>query len=156
MFMRLLMLFILVPVVEIYILVKVGEHIGAGNTVALVILTGIVGAALAKSQGAQIIFKIRSALHQGQIPGRELLQGGMVLAGGIMLLTPGFLTDLFGLSLLLPLTRKFYTDMALNHFRRRFQSGHWFYTSHSPHDDDHETDDVVIEHPKIDDPSEHQ
>ena len=157
MFMRLLILFTLVPIAEIYILVKAGHTIGTMNTIALVILTGIVGASLARYQGAQIIFKIRSTLNQGQLPSTELLQGAMVLAGGILLLTPGFLTDLFGFTLLIPFTRKFYADMVLNYFRKKFQTGNWHYTKHSNSSDNHEPEDVVIDAPKIDDPpSEHK
>jgi UPF0716 protein FxsA len=150
MFMRLLMLFILVPVIEIYILVKAGQHIGAMNTIALIILTGIVGASLAKSQGSQIIYKIRDALNQGQLPGRELLQGAMVLTGGIMLLTPGFITDLFGFSLLFPFTRGFYTGLALDYFKKKFRTGQWQYNSPSTHDESDGPVDVIINHPKID------
>ena len=153
MFSRLLILFIVVPVGEIYILVKAGQHIGAMNTIALVILTGIAGASLAKSQGAQIIYNIRTAMSRGEVPGRELLQGAMVLAGGIMLLTPGFLTDLFGLSLLLPVSRKFFTDMALNYFKKKFQDGQWHHYSQPGHGDTPGTGDVVIEPPGIDESS---
>jgi len=122
MFGILLMLFVIVPIVEIYILVTVGQEIGTMNTIAIVVITGIAGASFAKSQGVQIIHKIRTTMNQGQMPGRELLEGAMVLAGGIMLLTPGFLTDLLGLSLLFPLTRKIYTNLALEYFRRKFTS----------------------------------
>lgn len=149
MFMRLLMLFIFVPVIEIYILVKAGRHIGAMNTIALVILTGIAGASLAKSQGAQIIYKIRDALNRGELPGQELLQGAMILTGGILLLTPGFITDLFGFTLLVPFSRSFYTGIALDYFKKKFRNGQWQYTSHSTHDDN-DADDVIIDHPKID------
>jgi UPF0716 protein FxsA len=150
MFTRLLMLFIVVPVVEIYILVKAGQHIGAMNTIALVILTGIAGASLAKSQGAQIIYNIRAALNRGEVPGREMLQGAMVLSGGIMLLTPGFLTDLFGLSLLLPLSRKFFTGIVLNYFKKKFRDGQWHYYSQPGHGDSPDAGDVIFEPPKID------
>jgi UPF0716 protein FxsA len=154
MFVKLLMLFTIVPVVELYILVRVGQEIGTMNTVALVIITGIAGASFAKSQGAQIISKIRSALNQGQMPGNELLQGAMVLAGGILLLTPGFLTDLVGLSMLIPFTRKLYTDMTLAYFKKKFQTGQWHYSAHSAHtetyDVDDDNDEKVIQHPEID------
>ena len=151
MFVKLLMLFTIVPVVELYILVKVGQEIGTMNTVALVIITGIAGASFAKSQGAQIISKIHRSLNQGQMPGKELLQGAMILAGGILLLTPGFLTDLLGLSMLIPFTRKLYTDMTLAYFKKKFQAGQWQYSAHSTYtetDDDH--DEEIIQHPEID------
>jgi UPF0716 protein FxsA len=131
MFVRLLLLFTIVPVVEFYVLIKAGQAIGTMNTVALVILTGIVGASFARSQGTQIISKIRAQLNRGQLPGRDLLQGVMILAGGILLVTPGFITDLVGLSLLFPLTRKLYTDLALDYFKKKFKSGQWKYTIYS-------------------------
>lgn len=123
MFGILMTLFIVVPIVELYILVTVGQEIGTMNTIAVVVITGITGASFAKSQGAQIIYKIRTTMNQGEMPGRELLAGAMILAGGIMLLTPGFLTDLLGLSLLFPVTRKFYMGLALEYLRRKFTQG---------------------------------
>lgn len=120
MFGILLMLFVIVPIVELYILVTVGQEIGTLNTVAIVVITGIAGASFARSQGAQIIYKIRSMMSEGQIPGKEILQGVMILAGGIMLLTPGFITDLLGLSLLFPFTRRFYMNLTLAYFKKRF------------------------------------
>lgn len=150
MFANLLLLFILVPVVEIYILVKAGEHIGSVNTIGLVILTGVIGASFAKSQGARIIFKIRGSLSRGEMPGRELLEGAMVLAGGIMLLTPGFITDLLGFSLLLPVTRKFYTGLALTYFEKKFRAGQWRYYEQQGEDEPPEKDDVTIDHPPLD------
>jgi len=136
MFLRLLMLFTIVPIVELYILVKAGRHIGTMNTIAIVIVTGIAGASFAKSQGAQIFFKIHSALNAGQLPGREMLQGAMVLAGGIMLITPGFITDLVGFSLLFPLTRKFYANMTMAYFKKKFQTGQWNFTAYPGYTDD--------------------
>jgi UPF0716 protein FxsA len=138
MFFKLLLLFTAVPVIELYLLIKVGEEIGTMNTVVLVIVTGIIGASFAKSQGAQIIAKIRSALNQGQLPGRDLLQGAMILAGGILLVTPGFLTDLAGLSLLFPPTRKLYTDFTMDYFKKKFQSGQWYYSGEPRYFDDDE------------------
>jgi UPF0716 protein FxsA len=152
MFGKLLILFTVVPVVELYILVKVGKEIGTMNTVGLVIITGIAGASFAKSQGAQIIYKIRTALNQGQMPGTELMHGAMVLAGGIMLLTPGFLTDLVGLSMLIPFTRKFYADMTMNYFKKKFQSGQWQYSTYSTTDTEtKDPNEVIIDQPEIED-----
>ncbi|MCP5107700.1 MAG: FxsA family protein [bacterium] len=121
MFMKLLLLFTIVPLVELYLLVEVGQEIGTLNTIAIVVITGIAGASFAKSQGAQVIRNIRETSAQGQIPGRELVEGAMVLAAGVMLITPGFITDILGLSLLIPFTRKFYTDITINYFRRKFE-----------------------------------
>jgi UPF0716 protein FxsA len=129
MFINLVLLFTIVPVLELFLLIEIGSHIGTMNTIALIILTGIIGASFAKSQGAQIIYEIRGALNQGQIPGKELLQGVMILAGGILLLTPGFITDLVGFSLLFPITRLFYTRAALSYIKKKFKKGQWHVTT---------------------------
>lgn len=105
MFIKLTILFILIPVVEIYVLLQAGELIGLWPTVALIILTGIAGAYLARTQGSETVQRIQMALAQGEMPTEELLNGAMILAGGITLLTPGFCTDLIGFCLLVPTTR---------------------------------------------------
>ena len=125
MFLTLLLLFTIVPVVELFVLIKIGGQIGTMNTIGLIILTGIIGASFARSQGAQIIYQIRGTINQGQIPGKELLQGAMILAGAILLLTPGFITDLLGFSLLFPITRLFYTKLALGYIKKKFNTGQW-------------------------------
>ncbi|EAT15935.1 FxsA family protein [Desulfuromonas acetoxidans] len=105
MFIRLLILFIVIPIVEIYVLLQAGEIIGLGPTVALVLLTGVAGAYLARTQGSETVRKIQLALERGEMPTEELLDGAMILAGGLTLLTPGFCTDLAGFCLLVPVTR---------------------------------------------------
>ncbi len=124
MFSRLLLLFTLVPLVELVILIKVGEVLGTMNTILLVILTGVLGAVFAKSQGLGILREIRRTTEMGRVPGRELLQGFMILVGGLMLITPGFLTDLVGLSLLIPTTRKVYSDWLVAYLKRKTRSQH--------------------------------
>jgi len=105
MFIRLLLIFTLVPVIELYVILKVGQQLGVGATVALIILTGIAGAYLARTQGFDIIRRIQQETAQGHLPAESLLDGAIVLAGGLLLLTPGFCSDLLGFSLLVPLTR---------------------------------------------------
>ena len=151
MFLKLLILFTIVPVVELYVLIKAGQNIGTLNTIALIIITGMVGAAFAKSQGAQIILKVRATLSQGQMPGRELLEGALVLTGGILLITPGFLTDLLGLSLIIPLTRKFYANITLKYFKKKFKSGQWHFSGYSNYHHPNEPGDENNHHPEIDD-----
>ncbi|AOT71787.1 FxsA family protein [Geosporobacter ferrireducens] len=106
MFMRLLLLFTLVPLAELFILLKLNKYIGLGYTFGIVILTGIVGAYLAKSQGRQIWFRLRYEMGEGRMPGDELINGLCVLVGGAMLLTPGILTDSLGFILVIPGTRE--------------------------------------------------
>lgn len=122
MFAKLLVLFTVLPIVELYLLVKIGKEIGTLNTIAVVIITGILGAAFARSQGVLVINQIQAAISRGEMPGRELVQGALVLIGAVMLITPGFITDVVGLSFLFPLTRAFYTKQAIAYFKKRFQS----------------------------------
>lgn len=107
MFIRLLLLFTFVPVLELIILIKVGAWIGVAPTIALILLTGIAGAYLARTQGLDLAMRIQRELNEGRLPAEELLDGAMVLVGGILLLTPGFFTDLCGFILLVPGTRQF-------------------------------------------------
>lgn len=114
---RLILLFTIVPLIELIILIKIGEIVGIIPTITLVILTGILGAALAKSQGILIIGKIRNELNTGQIPAENMLNGLLVLIGGIVLLTPGLLTDILGFILLIPVTRNMIKKILRSKFR---------------------------------------
>ena len=122
MFAILFLLFTLVPALELYLLIAIGSRIGATTTIALVILTGIVGAGLAKAQGFLVLQKIQHNLANGQMPALNLTHGAFVLVGGLLLLTPGFLTDVIGFSFLLPFTRYVYIGMLQNYFKRRIQN----------------------------------
>ncbi|MGA0341099.1 MAG: FxsA family protein [bacterium] len=102
---KLFLAFTIIPVSEIYILIAIGGQIGILPTIGLVILTGIVGASLARSQGLQTLGRIRDSFQQGVVPGEELLNALLIAIAGIVLLTPGFLTDAAGLFLLIPATR---------------------------------------------------
>ncbi|MEE4253984.1 MAG: FxsA family protein [Desulfuromusa sp.] len=108
MFIKLLIVFTLVPIIELYVLIEAGRQIGFGATVTMIFLTGIAGAFLARSQGFILINRIQTDLNQGRIPAEEMMDGAMILAGGLLLLTPGFCTDLFGFCLLTPVTRSFF------------------------------------------------
>lgn len=105
MFIRLLIIFTIVPIVELYVLIEAGRQIGLGATILMVLLTGIAGAYLAKNQGFNIINQIQREINLGTLPAEELFDGAMILAGGLLLLTPGFCTDLCGFLLLTPATR---------------------------------------------------
>lgn len=102
------LLIILVPATEIGILLWSGKTIGVLPTVFMILLTGVLGTYLAKSQGLKVIRQAQQQMAYGQMPGEAILDGICVLSGGILLLTPGFVTDLAGLLLLIPLTRKFF------------------------------------------------
>jgi len=105
MLLKLFLAFSLIPVVEIYLLIKAGNVIGAFNTVALVILTGFIGAYLARMQGMQTMFRVRSSLQQGIMPTEDLIDALLIFVAGVVLLTPGFITDAAGLFVLFPTTR---------------------------------------------------
>ena len=102
---KLFLAFTIIPVSEIYILIAIGGQIGILPSIGLVISTGIVGASLARSQGLQTLGRIRDSFQQGVVPGEELLNALLIAIAGIVLLTPGFLTDAAGLFLLIPATR---------------------------------------------------
>ncbi|MCG8530765.1 MAG: FxsA family protein [Desulfovibrionales bacterium] len=106
MFGRLFLLFTIIPIVELYTLTSVGSVIGFFPTVGLVILTGVVGAYLARMEGFHTMQKVRQSLNAGAMPADEMVEGLLILIAGLLLLTPGFLTDFIGLALLLPVTRK--------------------------------------------------
>ncbi len=105
MLVKLLLLFLIIPMVELFLLIEIGKAIGTLEVILLTIATGIAGAALAKSQGLSILRKIQKEMAEGRIPAANLIDGLMILIGGILLLTPGVLTDAFGLLLLVPWTR---------------------------------------------------
>lgn len=117
MLLKLFLAFTLVLIAEIYLLVRVGEYIGALNTVAMVVLTGVVGATLARVQGIHTLYKIRTSLQQRKIPSRELMDAMLILVAGILLLTPGFITDTAGIVLLLPMGRAVVRKQLLKKIR---------------------------------------
>lgn len=105
MFFRLFLIFATVPIIEIWLLIKVGRVIGALPTVLILLAISMVGAWLARSQGFRTIVAIREELAGGRLPAAHFLDGALILAGGIFLLTPGFFTDFIGLFFLIPVTR---------------------------------------------------
>jgi len=119
MFFKLFLLFTLGPMVELYLLIKIGGAIGALNTVLIIILTGMIGAAMAQSQGLSVIFKIQRATEEGRVPIEELVDGAFILVGGFLLITPGFLTDAFGFMCLIPWTRKFFKIYARRYLEKQ-------------------------------------
>lgn len=113
-----LILFILIPAAEIGVLMFSGKTIGVIPTVLLIILTGIIGSYLAKTQGLATWRKVQEQLQYGKVPGNEIMDGACILIGGIMLLSPGFLTDIVGLLFLLPTTRILMKPFILKFFQK--------------------------------------
>lgn len=113
------LLFLVVPILELYVLLQVGHAIGALNTVALLIAVSVVGAWMSKRQGLNVLQRVKTQLERGQMPGAELVDGLLVFFAGALLLTPGFLSDCLAIALLLPPVRAVVRRMVRNWFERR-------------------------------------
>lgn len=114
----LLLLIIIVPAAEIGVLMLSGNLIGVWPTLGVILFTGVLGAYLAKKQGLETLRKVQEQLRYGQMPGEAILEGICILAGGILLLTPGFITDITGFLLLAPITQSFFKKLIIKGFRR--------------------------------------
>jgi UPF0716 protein FxsA len=111
-------------VVELYLLIKVGTVIGSLNTILLVILTGFAGAWLARMEGMNTMFKVRQSLNQGLMPAEELIDALIILIAGLVLITPGLMTDGFGLLLLWPVSRNRFKRFLRKKFDDMNARGH--------------------------------
>jgi UPF0716 protein FxsA len=114
---RLLLLFTLVPILELALLIRIGQWIGTWPTIAIILVTGLLGAWLAQHEGARAWKRVRDTVAAGGVPGEALLHGLLIFGGGAMLLTPGVLTDLLGLALMFPPTRL----LLVRQVRRRIE-----------------------------------
>ncbi|MEH7352969.1 FxsA family protein [Neobacillus drentensis] len=119
----LIILFIAIPAAEIGLLLFSGKTIGVWPTILLIILTGVIGAYLAKREGLQTIRKAQEQLRNGEIPGEAVLDGICILIGGILLLLPGFITDISGFLLLFPPTRRLFKFLMINSIRKKIKRG---------------------------------
>ena len=132
MFLRLLLLFTLVPILELALLIEIGQYLGTVPTLVLVLGTGAFGASLARREGTQALYRLRQNLAQGRFPGEEIFDGVLILAGALLLVTPGIVTDVLGFAALLPLSRnrlKTYLKAAIS----RRLSLNTFETSYKSH-----------------------
>lgn len=118
----LFLLFIVVPIAEMFVLIKVGSAIGALPTILLVCLTAFIGVVLLRQQGFSALARAQQRMQGGQLPAAELITGVCLAAGGAMLLTPGFITDTFGFMLLIPATRHALLALLKPRFASHFQS----------------------------------
>ena len=123
MFFKLAILFITIPICEIFIFLEAGEMIGVGPTLAIIILTGIAGAYLARTQGFDLVVRINQAMARGELPAGELIDGAFILCGGLLLLTPGFMTDLIGFICLTPFSRDILKRIVVDWFKRKIERG---------------------------------
>lgn len=156
MFPILLLLFIVMPIAEIALILEVGENLGGWNTLGLVILTAIVGASLVKSQGVQTWFNVHQRVQAGELPGQQIIEGVLLLVAGVLLVTPGFITDLFGIIIVTPLFRPAIAKSLMSRLnvqivaKSNFQSGNF----RQANVDDDFTSDRFNQHNHTDDKSD--
>ncbi len=120
---NLFLLFAIMPIIEIALLVQVGDIIGGWNTIALVIISAFVGAYFVRREGVSTLTTAQQKMQSNQIPGQEMLEGLMLVVAGVLLVTPGFITDTFGLLLVLPPTRKLLAKKLKKHLSMQVVSG---------------------------------
>lgn len=109
-------LFILVPLLEMYLLIKVGSVIGAMPTILLVVFAAVLGVALLRAQGVATLQRVQQSLARGEVPALEMLEGAVLFVGAVLLLTPGFLTDVVGLLCLVPRFRRYIVTRLLRRY----------------------------------------
>lgn len=114
------LLFLVVPLVELAVIIRVGQWLGVADTLALLILVSVVGAWLAKREGLAVLRRIRQQLEMQNMPGAELLDGALILFAGALLLTPGFVSDVIGILVLLPPVRAALRRSLRRYLARRF------------------------------------
>ncbi|MDC8829425.1 FxsA family protein [Alteromonas sp. chi3] len=111
----LLLLFIIMPIAEISLLLQVGDLIGGWNTIGLIVITAFVGAYLVRQEGLSTLQAAQAKMAQNQVPGNEMLEGLLLMIAGVLLVTPGFITDIVGFTFALPFSRKFIAARAAKH-----------------------------------------
>lgn len=116
---RILLLFIIIPLAEIYVLLQVGHLIGALPTIGLVIVSALLGSALLRHQGMATLARIRNSMDQGRLPAVELVEGAVLLVAGALLLTPGFITSSIGLACMIPPVRSRLARWIISHRMRQ-------------------------------------
>ncbi|MBU1131030.1 FxsA family protein [Patescibacteria group bacterium] len=124
---KLVPLFIIVPLVELALLIQIGKWLGVWETIGLCIVTGILGAFLVQVEGLRIWAKLQAELIQQKMPANQLIDGVLILIGGLLLLTPGIITDFIGFTLLLPFTRPLYRNYLKKKFERRMRGVGYVY-----------------------------
>jgi UPF0716 protein FxsA len=123
MFLKLFLLFTLIPTIEIIILIKLSSVFGIFSTLFLVIGTGLLGAFLARLEGLRVFFKIQAEMRSGKMPARDMLDGLLLLVAGVVLITPGLLTDIMGFVFLFPVTRKWVITYIMKKIEQSMHRG---------------------------------
>lgn len=123
MLLKLFLAFTLIPVIEIFLLMQLSAFLGPFTAILLVIATGFAGASLAKLQGLQTMIRVQENLNQGIMPGDEIIDALLILIAGIVLITPGLLTDIAGILLLIPGSRQHVKNFLKREFKTRMNNG---------------------------------
>ena len=118
--------FLIVPAIELYLIIEVSHQVGFGNTLIALVFISVIGAWMVKREGLQIIRKTQIELANGQLPGKQIVEGLLILLAGVLMLTPGFATDAIGLFLLFPLTRIMLRSFLTRRFIKKLKTGHAF------------------------------
>ena len=121
MLLRLFALFVITPIVEMALLIELGKRIGTWQTIGIIVLTGVIGASLAKCQGLRLLRNIKESVNDGEMPHNHLIEGVLILIGGALLITPGILTDIAGFLLVIPWTRRLIREKLKKYFTRRIE-----------------------------------
>ncbi|MGD8861280.1 MAG: FxsA family protein [Myxococcales bacterium] len=129
---KLFLLFTIVPLVELYLLTWLAGRVGFWTTVMIVLVTGVLGAAMARAEGLRVIRSWQRSIEQGQLPEEGVMGGVLVLVGGVLLVTPGVLTDALGLSLLFPPTRRLIAIELTRRVQRAIERGSIHVVRHGP------------------------
>ncbi|MFC4260310.1 FxsA family protein [Marinobacter lacisalsi] len=122
-------LFVVMPILEMAVLIKVGTMIGVLNTIGLVLLTAVIGAALLKQQGLATLTRANQRLNSGELPAKEVAEGLILAVGGALLLTPGFVTDTIGFLCLIPGTRHWFVHQVMKRMVVRGQGSSFFFSA---------------------------
>ncbi|MBT4485360.1 MAG: FxsA family protein [Candidatus Latescibacteria bacterium] len=128
---KLLLLFIMVPLVELFLLIEIGSQIGTISTLTIIVLTGILGAFLARRQGIGVLIQIRTEIANGRLPATQLADGIIILLAGAVLITPGVLTDALGFLCLIPASRKIIKKMLWRWLESAIHDGRIAFRTHN-------------------------
>lgn len=123
MFYPLFLIFVIIPIIEIYLLIEVGSRIGTLNTIIVIFLTAIVGASMVQHQGLGVMRRMQQNINEGVSPAEEMVNGVMLLIAGILLITPGFFTDAIGFLMVIPFTRNLIKKIARRIIDKKVSSG---------------------------------
>ena len=133
--------FLLVPAIELYLIIEVSHQVGFGNTLIALVFISVIGAWMVKREGLEIIRKTQIELANGRLPGKQIVEGLLILLAGVLMLTPGFGTDAIGLLLLFPLTRIMLRSFLTRRFVKKIDKGEAFLWG-SKNNDDQQVIDV--------------